>query len=96
MPNRAPFLLVESFKIYKERILEIEHYGDCQYANRSIPVSECPCTCYEMKIFSLGMSEKEKQFYGGKKCQKSPKNPKKKSTTGLRLHSRSGIPTKTC
>ena len=53
-----------AFDSYIERILEInEHYEGCHFHNRSIPIDECTCNCYNKQIFKLGMEEQKRQFY---------------------------------
>ena len=49
------------FKKSKELIAEIkDHYDDCNYVGRSIPIDECMCDCYIKQIFYLVLvSEKD-------------------------------------
>lgn len=52
------------FKKFKEVILEInDHYDDCKYHGRSIPIDECACDCYQKQIFNLGRKAEKDLFY---------------------------------
>ena len=55
------------FSNYVDEILEInEHYDNCEYVNRSIPLDECACHCYDKQVFNLGRQAEEELFHGVK------------------------------
>ena len=48
----------------RDKVLEInEHYDGCKYANRSIPIDECMCDCYNRQVFKLGRVAESDMFY---------------------------------
>lgn len=58
-----PFL-DNAFKNCSEAISEInEHYSNCYYVDKPIPINVCRCDCYVKQVFAIGMQEKERQFY---------------------------------
>ena len=55
------------FDNFMDEILEInEHYEDCRYFNRDIPIDECACNCYDKQLFNLGRQAEEELSQGVK------------------------------
>lgn len=52
------------FDEHAQKVSDInEHYEDCRYFGRLIPIDECMCDCYVKQIFKLGRDAERDSFY---------------------------------
>ena len=52
------------FEEHREKVIAVnEHYDNCNFSTRMIPMDECPCDCYIKQIFKLGRQAERDSFY---------------------------------